>query len=59
MKEAAKLTCSQSEFEGIHAALDKTRRTSETVKVNRQALTHLLMDYSRLLHIRRGEYQEH
>jgi len=37
------------EFEGLHARHDRTRSTSKTVTVERDALIHLLMDHSRML----------
>lgn len=36
------------ELDKLHRQLDKTRRTSSTVSVDRQALTRLLADHSRL-----------
>lgn len=39
----------QEQFEDTHARLDKTRRTSKTVVVDRQALTNLLMDHSNMM----------
>lgn len=36
------------EFQELHVRLDRTRRTSTTVSVDRQALTRLLADHSRL-----------
>jgi hypothetical protein len=40
--------CSQDQFEKIHQQLDQTRRTSETVKVDRAALAALLIDHGQL-----------
>lgn len=37
------------EFEGLHARQDRTRSTSRTVTVERQALIHILMDHARML----------
>ena len=37
------------EFEGLHERYDRTRRTSRTATVDREALIHLLMDHSRLV----------
>ncbi len=37
------------EFEGLHERHDRTRRTSRTVTVDREALIHLLMDHPRLV----------
>lgn len=36
------------EFHELHVRLDRTRRTSATVSVDRQALTRLLADHGRL-----------
>lgn len=40
--------CSQDQFEKIHLQLEQTRRTSETVKVDRAALAALLIDHGAL-----------
>ena len=53
-----KLELKQEPFEGLHRALDKTKRTSQTVKVDREALGLLLSDFSKLLHICRGEFED-
>jgi hypothetical protein len=37
------------EFEGLHERYDRTRSTSRTVTVDREALIHLLMDHSRMV----------
>jgi hypothetical protein len=37
------------EFESLHERYDRTRSTSKTVTVDREALIHLLMDHSRLV----------
>ncbi|MBN9362825.1 MULTISPECIES: hypothetical protein [unclassified Devosia] len=37
------------EFEGLHERHDRTRSTSKTVTVDRDALIHLLMDHSRMV----------
>jgi hypothetical protein len=37
------------EFEELHARQDRTRSTSKTVTVERQALIHILMDHARML----------
>ncbi|RUV27850.1 MULTISPECIES: hypothetical protein [unclassified Mesorhizobium] len=37
------------EFEGLHERHDRTRSTSRTVTVDREALIHLLMDHCRLV----------
>ncbi len=38
-----------AEFELLHERRDRTRRTSKTVTVDRQALIHILMDHARIL----------
>lgn len=45
---AIEFKCSQEQFEKIHEDLDKTRRTSDTVRVDRAALQALLIDHGRL-----------
>jgi hypothetical protein len=37
------------EFEALHERHDRTRSTSKTVTVGRQALIHILMDHARML----------
>ena len=37
------------EFETLHERHDRTRSTSRTVTVDRQALIHILMDHARML----------
>ena len=51
MRERPLLTLytTMREFEGLHARHDRTRSTSKTVTVEREALIHLLMDHSRLV----------
>lgn len=46
--------CSQEQFEGLHAELDKVRSTSATVKVSKDALRALLMDHANLQRIKEG-----
>jgi len=43
------LYTTMEEFEGLHARHDRTRSTSKTITVDREALIHLLMDHSRML----------
>lgn len=43
------LTLRDDQFEGLHQRVDKTRSTSNTIVVNRQALMRLLNDYGLLL----------
>jgi hypothetical protein len=38
-----------AELETMHERHDRTRSTSKTVTVDRQALIHILMDHSRML----------
>jgi len=38
-----------AEFELLHERHDRTRRTSKTVTVDRQALIHVLIDHARML----------
>ena len=38
-----------AEFELLHERHDRTRSTSKTVTVDRQALIHILMDHARIL----------
>lgn len=42
------LYTSMCEFEELHARHDRTRSTSKTVTVERQALIHILMDPARM-----------
>ena len=42
------LYTTMAEFEGLHERYDRTRSTSKSVTVNREALVHLLIDHSRL-----------
>lgn len=42
------LTLTDEEFHELHTRLERTRRTSATVSVDRQALTRLLADHGRL-----------
>lgn len=44
-----KLLCTDDEYHALHRDLDRTRQTSETVRVGREALGHLLIDHGRLL----------
>lgn len=37
------------EFEDLHTRHDRTRSTSRTVTVERQALIHVLMDHTRMV----------
>ncbi len=40
--------CTLEQFNGIYAAIHKTRSSSETVTVNKQALLNLLEDHDAL-----------
>ena len=44
-----KLTCSQKQFDDLNVAIDKVKRTSTTVKVDKQALVNLLIDHCKLV----------
>ena len=48
MSKPTALELSQAEFESLHADLERTRQTSTTVKVSREALRKLLSDHSKL-----------
>ncbi len=43
------LCTTMSEFELLDVRHDRTRSTSKTVTVDRQALIHILMDHARML----------
>ena len=43
------LQLSPEQFEAIYAALNTTRRTSSTVRVDRAALTLLLLDHTTMI----------
>jgi uncharacterized membrane-anchored protein len=43
------LYTTMAEFDATHARYDRTRSTSKSVAVDREALIHLLMDHSRLI----------
>ncbi|CCV16373.1 hypothetical protein [Mesorhizobium sp. STM 4661] len=44
-----KLYTTMEEFEDLHARHDRTRSTSKTVTVDRQAVIHILMDHANML----------
>ena len=44
-----RLYTTMEEFEVLHERHDRTRSTSKTVTVDRQALIHILMDHARML----------
>lgn len=44
-----KLYTSMRQFEDLHRRHDRTRSTSKTVTVDRQALINILMDHGRML----------
>lgn len=50
-RRTARLSLSDDEFHELHAALDKTRESSTTVKASKQALQNLLQDHAALLRI--------
>lgn len=43
------LYTTMAEFEALHERHDRTRSTSKSVTVDREALIHILMDHSRLV----------
>ncbi len=43
-----KLVTTDSQFDGLHEALNTVRRTSSTVKVDKESLRNLLMDHAEL-----------
>lgn len=49
------------QFEGLHERLDRTRSTSKSVTIDRQALIHILMDHSNMVEAlsRIGQVQIH
>lgn len=49
------LLSSSAQFDGLHTALDKTRSTSRTVTVEKDALSALLRDYASLLELLKVE----
>ncbi len=44
-----KLYTTMRQFEDLHSRHDRTRSTSKTVTVDRQALSNILMDHGRML----------
>jgi hypothetical protein len=50
-----KLECTSDQLHDIHVAADKVRKNSKTVKVDRAALTALLIDHQRLVGLHRHE----
>lgn len=50
MTKPQKLTLTQAQFEALHLALDGTRSTSTTVRVDREALKNILHDHSKMSH---------
>lgn len=40
--------CTEEEFNSLHKALEESRKSSEFVRVPRQALVNLLMDHAHL-----------
>lgn len=47
--KAFDFTCSKDEFNKLHQSIERTRSTSATVSVDKQALTNLLIDHGKLL----------
>ena len=48
--------CTQEQFEALHEALDKVRKNSKSVRVDKQALTNLLQDHSKALSLLSSSY---
>jgi hypothetical protein len=48
-RDALTLRTTQAQFEGLHERVDKTRSTSKSVTVDKDALTALLMDHSMMV----------
>jgi hypothetical protein len=46
MSKPLQLACSKSQWDDLHADLDRVRSTSATVKVSKAALAALLKDHS-------------
>ena len=53
MSKLPQLACSDEQYHNIHVAVDKTRSTSTTVKVDRDALAALLRDHAKLIEVAR------
>lgn len=43
-----KLECSDAEYDGLFDAFNESRETTKEIKVNREALKHLLFDHATL-----------
>ncbi|HEX6960197.1 MAG TPA: hypothetical protein VF194_19610 [Ferrovibrio sp.] len=52
------LETTSHEFHDAHLALDKCRRSSESVKVSRQTLGRLLRDHSKMVSRLQGDVTE-
>ena len=53
-----KLTTTTDQVDALHSVVHKTERQTTTVKVDKAALTALLLDHTRLLQWHRGEFEE-
>ena len=51
MADRYKPYCSDEQFHALHEAIDRTRKSSATVTVPRDALAKLLMDHAKLWQI--------
>lgn len=49
MDKPLQLVCSLSQYEDLHAAVERAQGKGEFVKVNREALTKFFVDHTRLL----------
>lgn len=58
MSKRLKLSTTITQFDALHAALDKVRATSTTVKVDREHLANLLRDHSSLMALHQGKTEE-
>jgi hypothetical protein len=50
-RSLVRLYTTLAEFVSLHERYDRTRSTSKTVTVDRQALIHILMDHARMLEV--------
>jgi hypothetical protein len=48
VREAVQLACSDDQLDSLHLAIEHSRASSETVRVNREALANLLLDHGRI-----------
>lgn len=50
-----KLECSHDDWHGLASAIDATRESSTTVKVDKGALDRLMRDHSKMVDMKKGE----